>query len=79
MSKLTDYEVGNFAINNVAPKLTELASDCKESHPTHARYLSRIGLALNIYGDELEGMPENGKEADGALQRLKGMIENESK
>ena len=53
-AKLTDYEVGNFALHRIADNCFDLSRDCAVSHPSLSNYLSEVAAAFVEFGQGME-------------------------
>ncbi len=52
--KITDYELGNSVLYNLGDKCFEICQDCRDSHPSVADILSKLGEAFIKYGQGME-------------------------
>jgi len=51
---LTDYELGNFILYNIADKLIEVAEDCRYSHSIESKHFRDLAGMFIDYGQIME-------------------------
>jgi len=52
--KITDYELGNSVLYKLGDNCIEVCSDCRDSHPSVSKIISRLGEAFIKYGQGME-------------------------
>ena len=53
-AKITDYELGNSVLCKLGDNCHEICKDCRDSHPSIAELLSKLGTAFIKYGQGME-------------------------
>lgn len=66
---MTNYEVGNALISSIGPEITELAEDCKRSHPELSALFEAIAQLSYRLGNELE-QAETNESGDALAQQM---------